>query len=116
MILSYYATPGAQVVEHLRPGTRADTYGDVVADWSAPTRTRLPGARVEVRRSSDRRDGGRDVTDTDARLFVRGAPAIRPGDRVSVDGEIFEVDGVPVVHFSGRRPVYTTVSLTRFTG
>ncbi|WP_144722238.1 hypothetical protein [Cellulosimicrobium sp. TH-20] len=104
------------LVFRLRPGTRTNGFGDVVEDWSTPERTRLHGAIVQDSNSVELPEGSRVRVVTRKTLFARGAPGLRATDRVEVDGEVFLVDGEPVVRRPRSRPVYTTADLKRPTG
>jgi hypothetical protein len=89
-----------QTVDVVRRSDDAlDSFGDVTVTWAPPVPVR---ARVEVETSSvpaSESDGGdRDAQDHRRRLLCPADTAIGPYDRVVVDGQIFEVNGPPVIH------------------
>ena len=84
-----------QTVTVLRcPETTA--YGRVERSWANPTRTDVAGCSVQPAASvTDWGDPAR-VREIDAVLYAPPGADIREGDRISVDGRTYEVDGAPM--------------------
>lgn len=60
-----------------------------------PTRIALPGAGCAPRSSTDMRDGGRDGAITGLTVYAPAGVDVRATDSVEVDGDLYEIDGVP---------------------
>ena len=78
----------------VHPGTTTDGYGDTVADWSGATEETSP-ARV-TQRTATEDNNGRAATITEWRLLLPATATIAAADRVTWNGDTFEVVGDPV--------------------
>lgn len=105
----------ARPVYRLRPGTTRDYDGDLVESWDAPERQRLRGAVVHDVTSSEKDGIVTRLTEGERLLLVPSAADLHRDDRVEVDGEIWRVDGDPVVRRSESMGTFTSAQLVRFT-
>lgn len=100
-------------VYRLRASSTVDSFGDAVDDWASPARS--PIVRAEVQRGGSVEVDGmlRKLTTQEARLMAPGALDLTEDDRVEADGELWEVDGPPIVRRALASPVYTLAMLRR---
>lgn len=108
--------PGDPRVVLVEPLTREDSYGDVVEDWAAPTRTLLPRAQVQDRDSVEAPGPGRQRISSTRVVYVEGDYGLLAGARLEIDGESWQVDGRPAVKRGFSRNVYTAFEVVRPTG
>jgi len=108
--------PTLPPIYRLRPGQTTDSYGDPVESWDAPERVRLRNADVQGISSEETDIATREALAMQRRLFVRGKADLREGDRIERKGEIWRVDGKPVVRRTLATGYYTRATLTRFEG
>lgn len=81
-----------ETITVLRPGSTTDRYDNVVADWTAPTRTDITGCAVAPRSTSEE-NIGRQAVIIGLTVYTPAGADIRPSDRVEVRGDVHEVDG-----------------------
>lgn len=110
MILTSYRR--APSVYALTPGVTLDSYGDPVESWDTPTRTLLRGAVVQDVSVVEEEGVARHILRLQKRLYCPGDPGLSAASRIEVDGEVFKVDGDPVVRAGLASTVYTTAALT----
>ncbi|WVX87998.1 head-to-tail stopper [Arthrobacter phage TforTroy] len=103
----------APSVYRLAPGTTYDSYGDPVESWDTPERTLLRGAVVQDVSVVEEEGVARHVLQGQKRLYAPGRLPVTAADRIEVDGEVWEVDGDPVVREGLASTVYTTAALKR---
>lgn len=115
MILSPYRE-GAPTVARLRASATVDSYGDAVLSWASPTSTPIPGADVQTRTATEDTASARPVVREETVLFAPGAVDLTAADRVSVDGDVYTVDGKPEVRYGLGSEVYTVAALKRASG
>lgn len=109
-----------QTVQRLRAALVTDTYsGDqVAAGWASPAVLAIPGAFVAQSSTARFTAANRTQMLEDKSLFCAPGTDVLPGDRIRVDGLVYEVDGVPAADvnpFTGWQPV-REVPLTRVVG
>lgn len=102
-----------QKVYRLDAGETTDSYGDPVEDWSAPVKTRLPGAKVEHAETVEEEGTTRYVRRDERVLFAPGSPALTREDRVEVDGQVWRVNGTPNFRRGLASGAYVTATLTQ---
>lgn len=101
-------------VVRLRPALVEDSYGDPVESWDFPSRIRLRGADIQAVSSTEQEGTARRLVEDARVLFVPGVPDLTSADRIETeDGEVWRVDGNPVVRRGQALGVYTTATLTR---
>lgn len=103
-------------VYRLRQGTEPDSYGDLVASWASPSRTRLPGAQVQDVSTEEVDGAARKIVRGEKVLFVPRAVDLVAADRIEADGETWRVEGTPTLRRGFALGVYTTAILHRTTG
>lgn len=113
MLLTDYRR--APSVYRLRPGTVTDSYGDPVESWTTPDRVLLRGATVQSVSVVEDEGTARHVIRGEKSLYAPGAVDLTAEDRIECDGQIWRVDGDPVVRRGLASTVYTTASLERVT-
>lgn len=98
----------------LTPGTTTDRYHNDVLDWASATEA---SAKAWVSQASAAEDHDhRDATVTTlAATFAADAP-LTPQSRVVVDGQTYEVVGVPNVAYTPRGAHHTECQLRAVTG
>jgi hypothetical protein len=100
-------------VFRLRAAATVDSFGDPVEGWDVPERAPLRGADVQ-RGGSIEVDGElRALTTSEARLFAPSALDLTEDDRVEADGELWTVEGPPLVRRGLASSVYTLALLRR---
>ena len=87
-------------VYRLRPSTSVDSVGDEVTSWESPTRAAIPRAQFDDRHGTRAADNSGDRVASDAWLYIVGRYDITVADRVEYRGQIWRIDGHPVVHVS----------------
>lgn len=102
----------------LRAGTVPDTYGDPVESWDPEhvQRLPLPGARAQVRDVVEEEGLVHRVIRRERVLYMPGTPDVRAEDRIEEAGEVWRIDGDPVVRTRLSGPPETVATLTRKTG
>lgn len=79
----------------MRAGTSTDRYGNRIDDWNAAIETTV--AAWWAQSGGELIQGVREEGVTwDVTLFLRAGAQIHAGDRVRLDGDVFEVSGPPV--------------------
>jgi len=76
------------------PGTATDRYDDARPDWTNPTRTRTARGWLTETGSTEE-VGAREAVVSAWRLFLPANTPITSSDRITVNGDTFEVDGDP---------------------
>lgn len=112
LLTAYTKTPA---VYRLRAGVTTDSYGDPVESWDSPERFLLRGASVQTVSTVEDEGTTRHIIRGEKTLHAPGSPSLTSGDRIEVGGEIWRVDGDPVVRRGLASTVYTTASLERIT-
>lgn len=107
--------PSAPDVTRLRARPAVDSYGDPVESWGDPLRDLLPGAQLQNAGSVEADAALKRVLVNDRRLFIPYAADLTSEDRVEVLGEVWRVDGDPIVRRGLASSVYTTATLKRVT-
>lgn len=110
MLLTPYTLP---TVYRLRAGMTVDSYGDPVESWTTPERTPLRGATVQNLSIVEDDGVSRHITRRRKTLYAPGTVDLRKEDRIEADGEIWKVDGDPVIRAGLATTVYTTAELER---
>lgn len=95
---------GERVIR-LRAGTRQDSRGDDVADWTNPSRRSYTARGVEPVSSTEDNDN-RQAVITGFRVYLPAGADVVAGDRVTLRGLTWEVDGRPA---DWRSPVGSSV-------
>lgn len=90
MSISYHR----DTVTVLRAPLVDDGYGNQVPDWSEPTRTDVPGCRLQPERAAEY-VLDREAVTTRWRLFAPEGTDLRATDRVEYAGVVYQVDGEP---------------------
>lgn len=105
-------TTTRQKIYRLRPSTIEDYYGETTETWDPPQREQLHKATAQaptvVEEGSIAR---RVVVEGERRLYVPGRADLTSADRVEIDGEVWRVNGDPVVRSGLGSAVYTTAKL-----
>lgn len=96
MILTTSSLIGPAVYR-LRATSGTDSYGDPVEDWAEPERTKLRNAVVQVPKSEEDESPTANVVVADRVLVVDGVADLTSSDRIEYEGEIWRIDGEPVV-------------------
>lgn len=102
-------------VYRLRYRVGLDSYGDPTESWDSPDRSPLKGATwsdVEVEEAETA--SGRIVR-KERRLRIPGAADLTEKDRVDLSGEVWRVDGPPLVRRGLALGVETVAVLRRLT-
>lgn len=102
-------------VYRLRAVIGTDSYGDPAESWDGPGRTPIRGARWEDVTSVEIDGQVRALIRSERTLFAPGAADLTANDRVEILGEVWRVEGDPVVH-RGLAGTHTTATLRRFDG
>jgi hypothetical protein len=85
-----------RAIVRLRAPTVTNRYGDIEADWSAATTLPITGCALQPASSTEFTDPSRTAITTRWNLFAPPGTDLRAGDRVDVDGTVYEVDGQPL--------------------
>lgn len=84
----------SETVTVLRAGTTTDRYRNVVADWSNPARTEVPGCAVAPGTSSEE-NAGRTAVIAGLTVYLPAGADVRPADRIEIRGVVYDIDGEP---------------------
>ncbi|CCQ44316.1 hypothetical protein ARTSIC4J27_240 [Pseudarthrobacter siccitolerans] len=112
LLTSYRKVPS---VYRLRPGAGVDSYGDPVESWDAPERVLLRGATVQSVSVVEDEGTTRHVIRGEKTLYAPGSVDLTAADRIECNGQIWRVEGDPVVRRGLASTVYTTAALERIT-
>lgn len=111
MLLTSYSRPPVR----LRPGSRTDSDGDVVLDWTRPERSPIRGAKIQSPDTTETEAPEPGALRADRRLFAPGIVDLRHDDRIEdVDGTVWRVNGAPVTKRALASGVYTLAALVRY--
>jgi hypothetical protein len=108
-------SPTSAAVFRLRPRTTTDSYGDPVASWDDPERARLRGAQLQATGpgNDEEESPSGNASEDHRRLIVPGTPSLTETDRIEADGEVWRIDGTPVIRRGIASSAYTTAELRR---
>lgn len=112
MILS----SGSATAYRLRARVAEDSRGEVVRSWTDPERVRIPRATFRRRSSTELADVDGSRLAADAALYIVGAFDLEPDDRIEADGEVWRVDGEPLVRRGLGSQTFTSAALARAKG
>lgn len=102
-----------RTVYRLRAGKSTDLRGEETESWESSSRAPLKRASVQSA-STDEEAGTRRLLRDERRLYLPYAADLRASDRVEINGEVWRVEGDPVVRDDGlSQAVYTTADLRR---
>jgi head-tail adaptor len=82
-----------QTVTVLRAGTTADRYGNAALDWSDPEEHTVAGCVIQPAAGPESLSLGADTVEHRWTLDAPDGADITALDRVSYNGELFELDG-----------------------
>jgi hypothetical protein len=89
-------TLATQTITRIRPAMVTNRYGDLEADWATATSLDIAGCAVHPAGTTETTDPARTAVAIRWNLFLSPGADIAPGDRVSFDGVLYEVDGMPL--------------------
>lgn len=100
----------------LRPAAFTDRYGDSIPDPDSATSTEVLGWLSQTSATEPTGPGRALVTLTTEILFLPSGTDIEAHDRVEIDGQLYEVDGVPQSAWSPRGEHHIEANLRRVDG
>ncbi|UVK59027.1 head-to-tail stopper [Microbacterium phage Cen1621] len=89
-MLTTLASPAP--IYRLRPTTTTDSVGDPVTSWATPQRDLIPRAAFD-----DGTSTGEARIEGTAELVIVGSFDLKAADRIEYGGEVWRIDGKPVV-------------------
>ena len=89
-------TLATQTITRIRPVAVTNRYGDLEADWDNATSLDIVGCAVHPAGTSEDTDPARTAVAIRWNLFLPPGSDIASGDRVTFDGTLYEVDGMPL--------------------
>jgi hypothetical protein len=102
-------------VYRLRAGVGVDSYGDPVESWDAPDRLILRGATVQDLSTVEDEGPAKRVIRGEKVLFAPGLADVRAEDRIEHRGEVWKVNGDPIVKRGLASAPFTFAALDRVT-
>ena len=102
-------------VYRLRPGIGLDSYGDAVESWDTPERSILRGATIQDLSTVETEGPTRRVIRGEKVLFAPGLADVRAEDRIEHRGEVWKVNGDPIVKRGLASAPFTFAALDRVT-
>ena len=84
-----------RTITRLRAPSVANRYGDPEPDWSAATALTVAGCAVQPSGSTEFTDPTRTAVTTRWNLYAPPGTDLAAGDRVDVEGTVYEIDGEP---------------------
>lgn len=103
----------APKVYRIRAARSLDSYGDPVDDWDNPVRERLPRAILQAPSSVEVDGTGKRLVTGERSLYAPYPLDLTAEDRIEVGGEVWRVDGDPIIRQGFAMGVYTTATLVR---
>lgn len=100
-------------VFRLRPTLTPDSDGDPVASWKTPERRKLYRADFQTDGATEGETASAARLRDEGRLFVPGRVDLLAGDRVEIDGAVYDVVGDPVAKVGEALGINTTATLKR---
>ena len=89
-------TLATQTITRIRPAVVTNRYGDLEADWANATSLDIVGCAVHPAGTTETTDPARTAVAIRWNLFLPPDSDIVSGDRVTFDGVLYEVDGMPL--------------------
>ena len=104
-----------QSITRLRPGTKTER-GSTVPDWTSPSAKVINGCSVQPSGTSLSQDG-RVLGVTDGLTVYAPVDAdVRAGDRISYGGNVYTINGDPLIWPGVARMQHIQLNLTRWRG
>jgi hypothetical protein len=97
-----------QTITRIRPAQVTNRYGDLEADWDNASSLDIVGCALHPAGTTETTDPARTAVAIRWNLFLPPGSDIVAGDRVSFDGVLYEVDGMPLA-WMGASSSETTV-------
>lgn len=105
-----------QPIYRLRAAIVEDSYGDTSEDWRNPGRVPIRGASAQTVSTDETEGVARRVLEDERVLYVPRREDLTAEDRIEVDGDVWRIDGDPIVRRGLASAAYTTAKLRRITG
>lgn len=101
--------PHGETITRLRGTAETDPYSNEATgiDWSTPSSLTIPGCGFNPGQSAEPLQAGRNAITTQPEVYAPAGSDVLAGDRITVRGKTYEVDGEPGVWknpFSGWEP------------
>lgn len=97
----------------LRPTTTTDNYGDPLMSWKTPERTLLPGATTQPLTAEESDTLTADVARDTRKLVADRILDLTATDRVEAEGDVWLIEGMPMLRSSIAMGATTTATLRR---
>lgn len=102
-------------VKRIRPGTK-ESRGSIIPDWTTATEKEIGGCSMQPASTSLSQDGRVLGLLDEYQLFLPPDADIQAGDRISYNGQVFEIDGEVRVQPAALRLDHIEIRLKRHAG
>lgn len=104
-----------QSIVRLRPGTTTER-GSTVPDWSNPNRLTIDGCSVQPSSTSLSQDGRVQGITDGLTVYAPENADVLAGDRIEYAGNIYTIDGDPLIWPGAGRLAHIQLNLERWRG
>lgn len=102
-------------VKRIRPGTK-ESRGSIIPDWTTATEKEIGGCSMQPASTSLSQDGRVLGLLDEYQLFLPPDADVQAGDRISYNGQVFEIDGEVRVQPAALRLDHIEIRLKRHAG
>ena len=104
-----------QSITRLRPSTTTER-GSTVYDWSAPDRLVIDGCSVQPASTSLSQDGRVQGITDGLTVYAPEDADLQAGDRIEYGGNVYTINGDPLLWPGAGRLAHMQLNLTRWRG
>ena len=102
-------------VKRIRPGTK-ESRGSIIPDWTTATEKEIGGCSMQPASTTLSQDGRVLGLLDEYQLFLPPDADVQAGDRISYNGQVFEIDGEVRVQPAALRLDHIEIRLKRHAG
>ena len=104
-----------QSITRLRPGTKTER-GSEVPDWSSPSSLVIDGCSVQPASTSLAQDGRVQGISDGLTVYAPADADIQTGDRIEYGGNVYTINGDPLIWPGAARLAHWQLNLVRWRG
>jgi len=104
-----------QSITRLRPGTKTER-GSVVYDWSNPDALVIDGCSVQPASTSLTQDGRVQGISDGLTVYAPADADVKAGDRIEYSGNVYTINGDPLIWPAPARLQHVQLNLVRWRG